>query len=67
MDVNTTETPVRPYVGFKSRLHSEISRKEKEQREKSQVDLEEKRHKFERAKNYSKNVKEMYMPNVLSN
>lgn len=47
---------------FKSRLHSEVRLRNKQAKEQSQREFEIKLQLQDKAKNYSKNVKEMYMP-----
>lgn len=47
---------------YKSRLHADVRRQDKQNKEAKIRAFSEKQHKMERARNYSKNVKDMYMP-----
>lgn len=54
-------------VSFKSHLHQEVRLQQKNQKEAAFRDLSAKIKMADRAKNYAKNVKEMYMPRIASN
>ena len=49
-------------TSFKSKLHDQIRRQERESKEQKVRDYMVKQDKNERIKNYSKNVKDLYMP-----
>ena len=60
---DTEEVPVADeIISYKSRLHDNIKRQEREMKEQQIRAFSEKQLKAERAKNYAKNVKDMYMP-----
>lgn len=54
-------------VSFKSHLHQEVRLQQKNQKDAAFRDLSAKIKMADRAKNYAKNVKEMYMPRIASN
>ena len=49
-------------VSFKSRMHSELRQRDKDQKERNKIEMIEKKSRVERLRSYSKNVKEMYAP-----